>query len=49
MEKSILKMSRAEVQLEKFKLEQAGLLADSTWYLDNLLERVKNDRRVKNV
>jgi hypothetical protein len=39
--KSILEMSDREVQLERWELERAGLLADASWYLSNLLEQFK--------
>jgi hypothetical protein len=41
MKKSILEMSSKEVQLERWELERAGLLADASWYLENLLEQFK--------
>jgi len=45
-EKSILEMSDAEVRIERWKLEEAGLLEDCTFYLRNLLESIKKDRRL---
>jgi hypothetical protein len=41
MTKSILEMTEREVQLERWELERAGLLADASWYLENLLKQFK--------
>jgi len=47
MKKGILQMTKKEVEVERFKLEQLGLIADVSWYLDNLLNELKKDRRVQ--
>ena len=47
--KTILTMTKREVELERFKLEQQGLLADASWYLDKLIEETKKQRRANHV
>jgi len=43
-QKTILTMSKKQVQIERWKLEQAGLIADCSWYLEDLLYQLKNGR-----
>jgi len=45
--KSILEMSKREVELEKIKLQAQGLLSDSAWRLDEMIQALKM-RRVQN-
>ena len=47
MQKSILVMSKKEVQLERWELERQGLIADVSWYFTNLLEQLKKERAKK--
>ena len=49
MIKSILVMSRREVELEKIKLQAQGLLADSCFRLDEMLQALKLQEVSKNV
>jgi hypothetical protein len=49
MKKTVLTMSKKEVQREKWELEKSGHLADASWYLDNLLEQLKKGKEVSNV
>lgn len=46
--KSILEMSTREVELEKIKLQAQGLLSDSCFRLDEMIQALKL-RRVQNV
>ena len=48
MEKSILVMNKREVELEKIKLQNKGLLSDSCFKLDEMIQALKL-REVKNV
>lgn len=41
MRKSILQMSKKEVEIERIKLINQGLLSDSSYYLDLLLEKAE--------
>jgi hypothetical protein len=45
MTKSILEMTEREVQQERWELERLGLLADASWYLENLLEQFKREEQ----
>ena len=49
MKKTILTMTKKQVAVERFKLEQAGLIADVSWYLGNLIYQLKKERGVKHV
>ena len=46
--KSILEMSKRDVELEKIKLQSQGLLADSCFKLDEMLQALKLQEVSKN-
>ena len=45
MIKSILVMSKTEVELERIKLERLGLLEDSCWRLGEMIRALKQAKR----
>jgi len=49
MKKTILEMTKKEVQLERWELERLGYIADASWYLSDLLESLKKKEAIKNV
>ena len=49
MTKSILIMTKREVELEKIRLQNQGLLSDACWRLDEMLRAIKmrGDKNVR--
>lgn len=48
MEKSILVMSKKEVELEKIKLQNLGLLSDASWRMSEMIQALKLQEVSKN-